>query len=395
MRILFPTTEFPPCPGGVATLALEQARGLADLGHPLWVETPESPGRKVESTGRLHIRYLRIQARAIVRLVPLVGHLWQAGRRFRPDFICCPTYRGYGLPVQLLARLQGIPYCIYVHGTEVRTEVRSRARRAAIRSVLAGASFIAVNSENTRALVLGHFPKLDGRVVVVHPGVDVSKFQDPEAERRGQAVRQQWLEALGQGQLPRDPVVFLSLCRLTRQKGIDLVLRALAELVAADPTFAGVCVVAGNGPDAAEFRALAETLGVSSRVLFAGSVPYEDTPAVFRGADVYVQPSQPFGRIVESFGISFLEAQAAGLPCIGTDWGGIPEAVEQDKTALLVATNSVRAIAEAMRAMAVNSDLRQKMAYEALQHARRFSWTTHAERMYERAASAVAKSSRG
>ena len=115
--------------------------------------------------------------------------------------------------------------------------------------------------------------------------------------------------------------------------------------------------------------------------LFSGPIPYESISAAYLAADIYAQPSQPVGEFLESFGISFVEAQAAGLPCIGSDWGGVPEAVARDETALLVPVGDHDAVAAAVRTLVKDPGRRTAMASAARLHAARYSWRSHAERL--------------
>jgi phosphatidylinositol alpha-1,6-mannosyltransferase len=386
VRILMPTSEFPPQAGGVATVAYEQARGLAARGNEVFVEAIHAAATVAEPLfpGAV-VRRSQVRAGAVARIGPLMRLTWAAAREHRPHFIWTPTYRGFGLPVPFVAAALGIPYGIFVHGTEVHTETRSAARRRVMRGVLSRAAFIATNSHNTRRLLLGHFPSLRTPIVPIHPGVHVDRFRDPSAAADGRRLRDEWL-----GRLPdaaaisgsgREPVLILSAARMARLKGEDFVLRALAENLRRDTRFPAVYAAVGEGPDLAEFRDLATRLGISGRVLFPGPVPYQSIPAAYLAADIYAQPSQPVGDFLESFGISFVEAQAAGLPCIGSDWGGVGEAVKAGETALLVPVGDQPAVTEAVRELVLDQGRRAAMASAARDHAGGYSWGTHAERL--------------
>lgn len=375
MKVLLATTEYPPAPGGVSTVALEQARGLAALGDEIQVEATAHPGDAPAQTERVSVNYTDVRTRAVLRLGPLTTHLWRAAARIRPDFIYSPTYRGYGLPVRVTAGLKRIPYAVYFHGTEINTDTRSAGRRIILQKVIAAAGFVATNSENTRRIVLGHFPRLNTPVVTIRPGVQIERFGTEAARQAGLQLRREWL-----AQMPNaseQPVIMLSLCRMNLQKGIDYVLRALAAIVDRSPGFSAVYVAAGIGPDLQQFKALARELNIEGRILFPGSIPYERVPEALAACDLYIQPSQPVGDFLESFGISFVEAQAAGLPCIGSDWGGVPEAVSAGKSALLVPTGDLKAVSDAIVGLTQNPALRKEMSECGRLHAVQYSWDAH------------------
>ncbi|MGI8908321.1 MAG: glycosyltransferase family 4 protein [Candidatus Sumerlaeaceae bacterium] len=364
----------------MATLAREQAIGLSQLGHTVHVEALACvPGEEESPQPNIEIHRKRVGARAILRLLPLTLQLSKTIRGFKPDVVWTPTYRGYGLPVYLCCSAARIPYGIYFHGTEIQTELRSSIRRTILARLIDSAALVVANSRNTANLLAKHFPGTEAEVL--SPGVDPGKFSSPEARKLAVHLRENWLISRPDG---AQPTVLLSVCRLTKGKGIHLVLQALEEVLAARPELHWIYVIAGGGPDAKEFETLATSLGLSGRVIFTGPVAHEVVPSYFCAADVYVQPSQPEGDFLESFGISFLEAQAAGLPCIGSDWGGVPEAVENGRSALLVPVGNVAAIREAIVRLVAYPQARAGFSNHASTVAGQHTWAQHVDGLSER-----------
>lgn len=134
-----------------------------------------------------------------------------------------------------------------------------------------------------------------------------------------------------------DAADFVFVGELRRLKGVDLMLQALARIV--QPK-APTAVIVGDGPDAAEFKALADRLGLAGRVRFPGAMPARRAFALGRSL---VMPSR-----AESFPYIVLEAGAAALPMIATAVGGIPE-ITKGSDVGLVASEDVGALADAMR----------------------------------------------
>lgn len=140
------------------------------------------------------------------------------------------------------------------------------------------------------------------------------------------------------GENPPDDVqgrILLSTSRLVRQKGIDVAIRALAELP--DATL----VVLGEGPERPALEALARELGVAERVHLPGRVP--DVAAWLRRASVYVHPAR-----WEGFGLGVLEAMLAGLPVVASNVSSLPELVANGETGLLVPPDDPSALARAI-----------------------------------------------
>ena len=133
--------------------------------------------------------------------------------------------------------------------------------------------------------------------------------------------------------VPGDARVLLAVSRLTKQKGVDLAIRALASLP--DDT---VLVVLGDGPERAALDRLARELGVERRVFLLGRVP--DVAAWLRRSSVFVHPAR-----WEGFGLAVLEAMLAGLPVVAANVSSLPELVVDGETGVLVPTDDAAALA--------------------------------------------------
>lgn len=143
-----------------------------------------------------------------------------------------------------------------------------------------------------------------GRLRVIPHGVDTGLFSPVDAARRD-----------------REPVVgFVG--ALTRQKGVDVLLRAVARIQ--PPTR---CLVVGDGPERACLGALARALGIEARVDFRGPVPHQKVPEFLNRMTVFALPAVSLPGLAERFGRVLLEAMAAGVPVVGSDSGEIPNIV--------------------------------------------------------------------
>ncbi len=379
MRILLVTTDYLPNVSGIATLSHEQAIGLAGgASHHVMVLTTtagaETAADSVANGQALSIRRVSSKLPRIARLSGFYTMLSSTVKEFRPDFIWCTNYRGFGLPVMLVAQARGLPYGIYFHGTELVTENRSLLRRAIFRAVATRAAVVCTNSRNS-ARLLKEYYNVEGNVAT--PGVHMPPAGDEHSAKQGSHTdyRAEWLQALGRT-AEEEVTVFIAACRVSRQKGLHVAIEAIAALDDAEREKL-LYVIVGSGPDLAELKGLSSQLGLEKHVHFHGSAQRDEMAVILRSADVYLQPSQPEGDFLESFGISFLEAQSVGLPCIATRWGGIPEAVQDGKTAMLVSPGSVAEVAGAIRRMLADSEWRDEATGHAIQWASENSWRNH------------------
>jgi glycosyltransferase involved in cell wall biosynthesis len=131
--------------------------------------------------------------------------------------------------------------------------------------------------------------------------------------------------------------------RLTWQKGVDILLRALARC---GPGRTMTLDVVGDGPERERLRSLASELGLGDRVRFRPPVPHADVPRVLRGFDVLVLPSRTIPTSQEHFGRVLIEGMAAGCVVIGTDSGAIPEVI--DEAGIVVPEENPGALSEAL-----------------------------------------------
>jgi L-malate glycosyltransferase len=184
-------------------------------------------------------------------------------------------------------------------------------------------------------------------VQVIHPGVDLERFAPGPADA---AVRAQ-LTAV-----PEAPLVGI-VGRVDPRKGVGVLVGAMARLEgpAAEARLAVVGDVGiGTAEDTAALRATAHRL-LGDRIRFVGR--RRDVPEILRALDVLVSASyaEPFGR-------ALLEAQASGVPAIGTRSGGVPEFVEDGVTGLLVPPLDPAALAAALQRLLGDASLRDRLA---------------------------------
>jgi len=162
-------------------------------------------------------------------------------------------------------------------------------------------------------------------------GVDFDKFKPISKERARRKL-----------DLPLNAKILLSVCSLSKRKGIDYVLRALPSIVGKYQNFLYL-LVGDERPDGEEFRKLVDKLGLDKYVRFFGRVDEETLINCYNAADVFILPS-----LQEGLGTVLAEAMACGTPVIGTKVGGIPIVINNFKSGLLIPPKSVKSIEQAI-----------------------------------------------
>jgi phosphatidylinositol alpha-1,6-mannosyltransferase len=281
----------------------------------------------------------------------------------------CGRAQPEAVPALLAKTMPGGPsYIFWAHGEDISAAMSSRQFAMTMRVVYRGASAAIANSENTARLIksVGWHA---GDVHVVYPGVDSTRFR-PAADDG--TIRRRLA--------PNGELVILSVSRLQRRKGHELVLRALPDLLQDTPHVRYVIV--GGGPEKARLQQLVASLGLNQIVRFEGEVDDALLPAYFSACDLFALPTRVEPYDFEGFGIVYLEAAASAKPAIGGRNGGVPEAVVDRKTGLLVSGEDVSELRDALRTLCSSEQLRRDLGHAARARAvQDFTW--------ERAAAAV------
>jgi len=151
----------------------------------------------------------------------------------------------------------------------------------------------------------------------------------------------------------------LTVARLQWHKGIDTVMKALPVIRARYPN--ARYAVAGTGELLPQFERLARELGVGETVRFLGAVPEAELPALYNSADLYVGASRRVELLAEGFGISLVEASASGVAVVGGRSGGVPDAVRDGETGILVDPDDPAAVAAGINELLGNPERRKQL----------------------------------
>jgi len=241
----------------------------------------------------------------------------------------------FGFIGLLLKLFYGKKYVVSVHGKDVLQLTRFFLMRWLVKGILRQASAVMVNSAYTKGIMeeLGVSPE---KLEIVYPGVEEGydkASKDEELSRR-----------LGL----KGNYVLMTLGRLVKRKGFDMVVKSLASIREQIPN--AVYLIVGDGPEREELERLAREKGVADHVIFAGSAPEGTLAKYYNLCDVFIMPSRYMETKgdVEGFGIVYLEAASCLKPVIGGDSGGVREAVLDGETGLLVDPSSVSSITDAV-----------------------------------------------
>jgi glycosyltransferase involved in cell wall biosynthesis len=365
MRILILNSEFPPIGGGAGNASANLAREFVSGGHEVTVLTSAFDSlpreetrdgfrivriaalrRRVDRSGALEQGFFALAASAsILGLVP----------RWKPDVIIAFFGVPAG-PVALLATwVFRTPYLVSLRGGDVPGfrpydfGTYHKIIAPLLRLIWKHAAAIVANSGGLRTLALNfehRFP-----IQIIPNGVDVGRFTPPSGR--------EWA-------LPQ----LLFVGRLVHQKGLDLLLPALAQL----QQLPWELVIIGDGPQREPLQQMAAELGLAERIRFAGWQRGADLEAEYQHANLFVLPSRHEGmpNVV-------LEAMASGLPVLATRIAGNEELVLPGETGELVPPENSAALQSALEHLLPDASLRQRMGKAGRARVEaHFSWASAA-----------------
>ena len=346
-RVLLVTNDFPPRRGGIQSYLGEFVSRVVYAGsHSVTVYAPQWKGADA---------YDEAASTAGYHVVRHPGTLMLPGptvdarmRRLIADHGIDTVWFGAAAPLALLAqrarRAGATRVLASTHGHEVGWSMLPIAR-SVLRRIGEDTDVVTFVSRYTRSRFASAFGPA-ASLEYLPSGVDTDRFRpDPDARAE---LRDRY--RLGE----RPTVVCLS--RLVPRKGQDILIKALPSI--RQHVDGAALVIVGGGKYLEALCRLAQDCGVADHVTFTGGVPAADLPAHHALADVFAMPcrTRGAGMDVEGLGIVFLEASATGVPVIAGDSGGAPEAVQHNKTGLVIDGRSVDKVADAVTELLTDRD---------------------------------------
>lgn len=250
--------------------------------------------------------------------------------------------------------------------------MESEARRICEQQIVDNADLLVVNTHEEIKDLISHYDADPDRISVVAPGVNVKLF-NPGNDRATERSRRY----LG---IPLHTKVIAFVGRLQVFKGPDILIQAVAEMVRRDPERKFLVLICGGASGSAAqantYVDLVHSLGLGRYIRFLPPRPPEELVSVYRAADVVAMPSYN-----ETFGLVAMEAQASGTPVVAARVGGLPIAVAEGETGMLVDGHDPTDWADALESMLDDDEARIRMAEDAVDHASQFSWEVTAERL--------------
>lgn len=338
-RILLINYEYPPIGGGGGNATQQTARAFARMGHQVYVLTAawgNLPAEEIDegvTIKRIPALRRRADRCSILEMLafivaglfaaPTLARVWKIDVALA--FFALPS-----APIAwYLKRACQIPYAISLQGGDVpgfdpgRMRLYHKLTGGVISALWRDAAAVVANSQGLATLARTHDP--GATIGMIPAGADLT----------GIAPKTTYAQP--------GPINLLFVGRLVKQKGLDVLIAALAKM---DLALKWRLILVGDGPEWPAIAGEAARLGLADRLDLRGWVTKDALPAMYREGDIFVLPSRD-----EGMANALLEAMAAGLPVVGTRVAGTGEVVIQGETGLLVAPEDEDALGAALAAL--------------------------------------------
>ena len=368
MKVCLVNSFYPPYIGGAETYVSSLGRSLAELGHDVIVycaDRPSSTG--VASDGRVKVVRMNTPLAFYGTPVSLFPSSFMAGDY---DVIHCNFPNPYFAAVSAsVAKTRGVPAVLTWHN-----DLPAVTRAASVLvnlNTIASVAYLAPYSRiiattgiyaRTSKILRRHARK----VTVIPNGVDTARF-NPQVDSEG-------LKEMYHLRGYKTLIFVGALTTWHTYKGLEELLQAFSMVEKSCDRLK--LLVVGGGNLLGYYQRLARGLDVDDRVAFTGRVDDETLPGCYAASDFAVLPSRDSS---EGFALSLLEAMASGKAVIGSEVGGIPEVIDDWKNGILVRPRDPKALANAIHALYMDDELRQRMGIAGREFAESHDWKVFAK----------------
>lgn len=367
MKLLFLSTETRPVIGGVAQALDGWLTGLAERGHTVrmiallprtvvaqcsslpqrnyserWLALPERHENTLDAF--LPFRKIRSALFLLRRRRAVLDLFEEEIAAFAPDWIIFSVINEVCCLPLAIAKQKDLKSAAIVYGTEIHPKRVSNP--GWLRKTLASMEKIIAISEFTKGLTVQWGVPAE-RIAIVHPAITREGLNGSAS-------------ASGEDRAANGVLRILTICRLVERKGVQTVLDAIAGLNSAQRMIEYHIV--GEGLFRADLERRAQALGLNGQVVFHGNVSDEWRTQLVAQSDLFVMtPHETESGDVEGFGIVYLEAGAFGKPVIGSRTGGVPDAVLDGQTGVLVEPENPAALRNALKTLLSDDQARSRL----------------------------------
>lgn len=368
-----------PTFGGSGVLATELGKALADKGHAVHFITYQQPVRLTRFSANVFFHEVRVPTYPLFDFPPyetaLASTIVDVVKNNRIDLL----HVHYAIPhasaaymAQQILKTEGIstPFITTLHGTDITLVGKDKTYAPVVTFSINQSDAITAVSDNLRQETLTHFA-IEKDISVIHNFVDIHRFTKRPIDAFKKVIA------------PNNEKIILHASNFRKVKRIADVIYTFNKIRSEIPS---KLLLVGDGPERPMAEELCRELGICEDARFVGK--QQDMEEIYAIADLFLLPSE-----YESFGLSALEAMAAGAPVIATQTGGLPEIVSDGKDGYLSEVGDVENMSRNAKRLLSNSIVLEQFKTAARKKAETFDMNSIVpkyEALYEQV---IAKSS--
>ena len=355
--IIITTQCFAPKIGGIESLMTGMAIAMSNAGQNLIVL---ADGIDEKNDKKYKFKIKRFNAWKPIRRIQKANYLKKIVKEYEVRAIIADSWKS----IEYLKNFKK-KVIVLAHGTEIPKQYWSkifnilRFKKNRIISSYRNADQIIANSSYTKDLMHVALNIVEEKIKIIHPGIDIYReFISTTDETKIKKIIDK-----------RFPVI-TTLARVEKRKGHKFVLNALVEIKKDFPNI--IYLVAGEGPYLEEVKSYSKELGLQENIKFLGWITEPEKSLILKNSNLFVMTPTIIGESVEGFGMSFIDAAFHGLASVGTDSGGISDAIIDKETGILCIAENQKDITEKIKLILKDTQKRTQMGINGKIRAEKF-----------------------
>ena len=358
-KVIIITTQcFFPKIGGIEALMTGMAEAMSISGKVIVI----ADGKSTSSDSKKKYEIIRFNDWKPIRRIRKSNYV----KKLCADNNVKAIYADSWKSIEYLDKLN-IPIIVMAHGTEIQKNIGFLSlykylKQKRIKKSYQNSFKIAANSTYTKELIINSLGVDNDKITVIHPGIDIyDKFINANTINK--------INNLINSSGP----VLVTLARLEHRKGHIVILEALSRLISKYPNL--LYFIAGDGNFKKTIKNKVSELGLKNNVKFLGWITEPEKSVLLKNTDLFIMTPHIEKESVEGFGMVFIDAAFHGIATLGTDNGGISDAIINGKTGLIAKTSDLNDITSKIDELLSDKTKRIKLGLAGQKNAyARFTW---------------------
>jgi len=334
MKTLLFTLEYPPFHGGVANYYGNLVKHWPKPSEILVLNNNDG--------------HLINEKLPLLKWLPACFSLNKKVKQEKIDHVLVGQILPLGSATYLISKITKIKYTVFLHGMDFSLAIKNPRKKWLAGKILKNADKIICVNSYVADLARQTFPEIKHKIIVVNPGINTDTKDNTQ-----QTIK------LKEKYHLENKMVLLSVGRLVKRKGFDMVIEAMPIALKQMPNL--VYIILGDGEERKNYELQIRNYKLQNEVLIINNVSDQEKNLWYNLCDIFIMPSRNINGDFEGFGIVYLEANLAGKPVIAGKSGGISDAVIDGLNGLLVDALNSDQIISAVIKLAENQSLRKKL----------------------------------